>query len=303
VNDALRARIARDLTREVDPAVSAFAGHLAAQQGALAVLFYGSNLRTGELDGVLDYYVLTAGPAERGVWPLVSYHEWTFAGIQLRAKLATMTLVRFGQAASGELLDTTIWARFVQPSALVWCKDSAARDAIVAALCDASKVAARLAVALGPTRGSEPAYWNAVFEATYRAEFRIEKSSRARSILDLNPAHFDGLLAPALQSAGVALAQENGQMRPLMPPAERRAVRRWWARRRRAGKPLNLLRLVRAASTFDGAARYAAWKIERHSGHAVELTPWRERHPVLAAPGVLFALWRARRRRAGQEPM
>ena len=38
----------------------------------LAVLFYGSNLRTGLIEGVLDFYVLTAGPPERGMWPTVS---------------------------------------------------------------------------------------------------------------------------------------------------------------------------------------------------------------------------------------
>ena len=61
-----------------------------------------------------------------------------------------------------------------------------------------------------------------------------------------------------------------------------------------AGKPLNLLRLAKASTTFDGAATYAAWKIERHTGVAIEVTPWRERHPLLAAPGVLWRVWRAR---------
>jgi hypothetical protein len=61
------------------------------------------------------------------------------------------------------------------------------------------------------------------------------------------------------------------------------------------GKAYNLVRLVRASTTFDGAARYAAWKIERHTGVAVALTPWRERHPLLAAPGVLWRVWKGRR--------
>ena len=61
------------------------------------------------------------------------------------------------------------------------------------------------------------------------------------------------------------------------------------------GKLLNIARLVRAAGTFEGAARYAAWKVERHTGVTVELTPWRERHPVLAAPGVLWRVWRERK--------
>ena len=54
------------------------------------------------------------------------------------------------------------------------------------------------------------------------------------------------------------------------------------------------VRLVKAAFTFDGAARYAAWKIERHTGVPIMLTPWRERHPILAAPGVLWRVWRER---------
>jgi hypothetical protein len=81
-----------------------------------------------------------------------------------------------------------------------------------------------------------------------------------------------------------------------MKSSERHALRRAWARRARLGKPYNLVRLLRASTTFDGAAKYAAWKIERHTGVPVGLTPWRERHPVLAAPGVLWRVWRARRR-------
>jgi hypothetical protein len=160
---------------------------------------------------------------------------------------------------------------------------------------EASATAARLAAALGPEQGTETDYWAALFEATYGAEFRMETTTRARSIIELNAGHFTGLLPLALESAGIAHATDADGLRPALKPDERRTVRAWWRRRRRAGKPLNLLRLVRAASTFDGAARYAAWKIERHTGVAVTITPWRERHPVLAAPGVLMSIWRARR--------
>ncbi len=291
----LRARIAQGIAREVDPAVSAFAGRLAAESGALAALFYGSNLRTGELEGVLDYYLLMPGPPERGLWPRVSYHEWSRDDMHLRAKVATTTLARFAEAAAGELLDTTIWARFVQPSALVWCKDDVVRDTVVGSLGQASMVAARLAVASGPVRGTETEYWTALFEATYAAEFRMETSSRARSIIELNKTHFDGLLPLALDAAGIGHTMQGNCIAPAMTLHARRTTRRWWRTRRIAGKPLNLLRLVRAASTFEGAARYAAWKIERHTGVAIAITPWRERHPVLAAPGVMLSVWRARR--------
>lgn len=293
---ALLGRIVQGLDRAIDPAVRAFGQRLAQQQGATAVLFYGSNLRTGLLEGVLDYYLLLPGPPERGAWPRVSYHEWSSEGRDLRAKVATMTLSRFAEAAGGNLLDTTIWARFVQPCALVWCSDDHTRDAVVAALGHAARVAGRLAVASGPASATEADYWTALFEATYAAEFRMEAVSRARSIIELNKAHFDGLLPLALDAAGIGFQVQGNRITPAISPEARRDTLRWWARRRLAGKPLNLLRLVRAASTFEGAARYAAWKIERHTGVPVAITPWRERHPVLAAPGVLWSVWRARRK-------
>ena len=65
-------RIQTSLNAPVDPAVRAFAAHLGEAAGALAVLFYGSNLRTGSLEGVLDFYVLLPGAIETGIWPRVS---------------------------------------------------------------------------------------------------------------------------------------------------------------------------------------------------------------------------------------
>ncbi|WP_156495472.1 hypothetical protein [Croceicoccus estronivorus] len=278
--------------------VRVFAERLAQESGALAVLFYGSNLRTGELEGVLDFYVLLPGPRESGIWPRVSYREWEHEGRTLRAKIATMTMATFHAAASGSLLDTTIWARFVQPSALAWVRDDAARAQVLNAVCAAIVTAARLAVALGPESGLPQDFWRALFRATYRAEFRVEKPGREDTILAANPTHFDGLLSLALDAAPVAYGQDGGRLVPRMAQPERRRIRRWWRRRQRMGKPYNLMRLARATATFDGAARYAAWKVERHTGVKVAVTPWREKHPILAAPGVLWRVWRERDRRA-----
>nr|WP_199800071.1 hypothetical protein [Aurantiacibacter arachoides] len=291
------------LARPVDPAVTAFADRLAREAGALAVLFYGSNLRTGLREGVLDFYVLLPGAPERGLWPTVSYREWMHRGDgtseMLRAKIATMTLAKFTEAAAGETLDTTIWARFVQPSALVWSRDATARTQVAEAVAAACRTAARLAVAVGPAHGTEADYWRALFRATYRAELRVERPGREESILALNAAHFEGLLPLALESADIPFSQADGVIRPSLPRGRRDAILRWWTRRRRLGKPLNLARLLRATRTFDGAGRYAAWKVERHTGIRIEMTPWRERHPMLAAllvgPGVLNQVWRAKR--------
>lgn len=296
MSDALAARVESALARRADPAVADIAAQLGGEAGARAVLFYGSNLRTGSLDGVLDFYVLLPGPPEKGLWPRVSYREWDHGGQVLRAKVATMSLARFREAARGETIDTTIWARFVQPSALVWSAGKGASEEVAEALADAAMTAAQLAVVVGPPSGSETDYWRALFRATYRAELRVEKSGREDSIIAANAEHFDGLLPAALAAQGIVFGFAAGKLVPRLMRDEGRAIRRWWRLRRRLGKPLNIARLVRARGTFEGAARYAAWKIHRHTGVEVEITPWRERHPALAAPGVLWRVWRARRR-------
>lgn len=297
MSSPLAARFGAALNSAFDPAVAEFARELGEAAGARAVLFYGSNLRTGSLEGVLDFYLLLPGARESGIWPRVSYRERAHEDFVLRAKIASMTLATFAQAARGESFDTTIWTRFVQPSALAWAGDGDVAAEVVAALASATCTAARLAVAVGPDKGREEDYWRALFRATYRAELRFERPGREEAILAANSAHFDGLLQLALVEAGIPFEQDRSEITPRLDRRERDQIRRWWRRRRRLGKPINLARLARATATFEGAARYAAWKVERHSGIPVELSPWRERHPLLAAPGMAWRFWRERRRR------
>ncbi|XUU61476.1 hypothetical protein ACRAQ6_04180 [Erythrobacter sp. HA6-11] len=295
---ALETRIAERLAAPIDRQVADFGRALADEAGAIAVLFYGSNLRTGSLEGVLDFYLLLPGKQQERIWPRVSYHEREGeGGITLRAKVATMSLERFHEAASGERLDTTIWARFVQPSGLVWAADENAKLRVIAAISAAAQTAARLAAALGPEKGRAEDYWRALFRATYSAEFRVEKAGRENDILSVNEAHFDGLLPLAWDAAGITFVRDGATLAPEMSRDNREMVLRWWQKRRRMGKTLNITRLIKASTTFEGAGRYAAWKVERHTGIPVKVTPFREKHPILAAPGVLFKIWREKRKR------
>lgn len=298
MSSTLDQRIAASLAHELRPEVSAYAAMLGDEAGAAAVLFYGSNLRTGSLEGVLDFYVLLPGRQAERIWPRVSYREWEFGGEVLRAKIATMSLEKFASAAHGDSRDTTIWTRFVQPSALAWARDEAVRAQILAALGDAAKTASRFAVALGPQSGVAEDYWRALFQATYRAEFRVEKPGREDSILSVNADHFDGLLPQAWDAQGVAFERNGEVLAPQITTAQRETILQTWKVRERLGRPLNILRLMKATTTFDGAARYGAWKLQRHTGIELEVTPFREKHPLLAMPGAAWELWRARRRAA-----
>ena len=296
MTDALAARLGAAPERAVDPAVVQFARELGEEAGACAVLFYGSNLRTGSLEGVLDFYVLQPGDPERGLWPRVSYRERPHGDAVLRAKVATMTLATFARAARGEARDTTIWARFVQPSALAWARDEASAAEVSTALAEAARTAGRLAVAVGPDKGHEEDFWRALFRATYRAEFRVEPAGREDSILAANRKHFDGLLPLALVADGIPFAQDGHTIEPKLSSGRRKEILRWWRGRRRLGKALNLVRLAKAMTTFEGGMRYAAWKVERHTGMPVKVTPLRERFPLIAAPSVMWLLWKSRGR-------
>lgn len=293
--DPLHRAVAEALARPVPPAVARIAARLAGPD-TRAILFYGSILRTGDLDGVLDYYVLTDAHRPPAIWPEVGYREFTDPAGTLRAKIATMPLATFARAARGRTRDTTIWARFVQPAAIAWGADEAARDDVAAAVADAVTTATRFAAALGPERGAPLDFWRALFRATYAAEFRVEAGGRGDQIVDHDPLRYAALLPLGWDRAGIAWQDGDGALAPVLPAGERGRILRDWARARRWGKPLNIVRLVKAAFTFDGAARYAAWKIERHTGVPVPLTPWAERHPILAAPGVLWRLRREQRR-------
>ena len=132
---ALCALVAEELALPVPDAIAAMGRVVAARLGGVAVLFYGSVLRTGDLDGLLDFYVLTERAAHTGVrarlWPEISFEEAAVGGRTLRAKVATMPLATFAAAADDRMTDTTVWTRFVQPSALVFARDEPARAAAV----------------------------------------------------------------------------------------------------------------------------------------------------------------------------
>jgi hypothetical protein len=292
VSGSLASRIEAELATPAPEAVVALAEALADPRRDAAILYYGSTLRTGDLTGVLDFYRLTSGPHRRGLrglvervlWPEVSYHEVPVGARVLRAKVATLPLDRFRCAAEGRTLDTSIWARFVQPAQRVWSADPASARATAEACAAAVVTAARYAAALGPQEGTPAEFWLALFRHTYAAEFRMETTDRADTVLASAGDRYAELLPLAWREGRVGFESQAGKLRP-----SRRGLP-GWTLPHLAGKPLNVARILKAAFTFEGAARYAAYKIERHTGIEIPVTPFRERHPFLAAPGAWFEL-------------
>lgn len=286
-----------ELATSPPPEVTRLATALTVPGQDAAWLYYGSTLRTGDLSGILDFYRLTHVPIRQGLrglleavlWPEVSYHEVDLDGVIYRAKVATLSLARFRRAAAGRTLDTTIWARFVQPAQRVWSADLASASAATEACVAAVVTAARYAAALGPWKGTPSDYWTALFRHTYAAEFRVENTGRADTVIASAVDRYTAILPLAWQEGGVAFNASDSVFRP-----DRRGLP-GWRLVNLAGKPLNIARLAKAAFTFEGAARYAAWKVQRHTGIEIPVSPFAERYPLLAAPG---AWWYLRRRQA-----
>lgn len=293
----LVALIKAEMATAAPDSVVALAKVLSDPERDAAILYYGSTLRTHDLTGILDFYRLTKVPHRRGLrgaiervlWPEVSYHEVRVDDAVLRAKVATLPLAQFHRAAQGQTLDTTIWARFVQPCQLVWCADVVAGRQAVQACTAAVVTASRFAARLGPVSGPAEAYWMSLFQKTYAAEFRVESTDRAGSLLETARSRYTALLTMAWHAGGVSYEDDRGILRPIKQGLPS------WRLPSLAGKPLNIARLTKAAFTFEGAARYAAWKVQRHTGIEIPVTPFAERYPLLAAPG---AWWRLRRRQA-----
>jgi hypothetical protein len=310
VNDdalaAIHALIEREWARPVAAPVARLAAELAARagNGAAGVLFYGSALRDAALDGVLDFYVLVdraadwpgspaAALANRVLPPRVGYVEASIDGRTLRAKYAVMTQAQFARAMAPERIDTTLWARFSQPCACVLARSPDDRAAMRAAVAQATVTAAHWAAVLGPERGDALAFWRALFARTYAAELRVERTSRGADLVASDAARYTELLPAAWRAGGVAFESAGGVFAPGLDAAARRAGLRRWELRQRLGRPLNLLRLLKAATTFDNAIDYVAWKVERHSGYRIEPSSFQRRHPLLAAP-LLYARLRRR---------
>ncbi len=295
--DPVRELVAREAGLPVPAAFRAI-GEVARARFApasRAVLLYGSCLRDGEdRDRLVDLYVLlddaTSG-AERpllhtlgALLPPNVYHlAAPFEDRTVRAKVAVVGLARLERLVGPRTLEPYFWARLAQPVRLLWAADPAVEARVHALLARSVRT---LVAAVRPLLGTAPhplGLFERAFHETYRCELRAERPGRAALIVTADAARYERLARLCLAGA------------PLPGPEEQARALRLWARRRRLGKLRSVLRLAKAAFTFEGGADYLAWKIERHSGERIVLRPWQRRHPILAG---LLLLPRLRRRGA-----
>lgn len=290
--------VAEEAKVPIPPGMSAIAEAARARhgQGIAAVLGYGSCLREGDDRGkVVDLYLLPdhyrsvyPNPLMRAanaiLPPNVFYLETPFEDRVVRCKYAIVSLGQLERLVRPQTFHPYFWARFAQPTAIVWARDEQTEQRVVTALARSVSTVIREAAPFLPADVPSRDFWIRAFSETYRTELRAERPGRSIHLYETHAARYDRILD--------AWREANG---PEALIADRRSDRDnegRWRRRRYLGKVLSVLRLMKSAFTFHDGPAYLMWKIEQHSGVKMTLTPWQRRHPILASPTLFWRLYR-----------
>lgn len=259
-----------------------------------AIILYGSCLHTCDLnEGIADLYVIVDQYRNAytkrylsylNAWlaPNVFYIEVPHQGKTLRAKYAVISTADFEQGAQ-YWFHSYIWARFAQPSRLLYARDTSSQQRIHQAMAHSVITFFRSGIpALGACAVDTEELWTRCLMLTYAAELRPENETRARHLAQRNLDNFKKLtLCACPVLTDIVTAQPGDQFQCLANSSLQQKTLWRWRLRRWQGRVLSILRLSKATLTFQNSVDYAAWKIERHTGVRVDITPLLRRHPIL----------------------
>lgn len=311
--DSIRRRVRAELQEPVRPAVEWLAGEVAARHGSstLGVLFYGSCLRKETDEGVLDFWVIVddyrAAYSNRllaliNVFapPNVFFLERDFEGQILRTKYGVISRQAFEAATTLAAWHPYVWARFAQPARLLECRDPEARTFFERALSQAivtfvGRLACHLPNRAGLLRFSLPAFWQEAFRRTYDSERRPEAEESIRNLYQADEARYDEVGAAALHHLDAidhfeSLTEHPRSFAISMTPRRLSRLRLRWRLMRSYSRVLGLARLLKTAFTFGDWVPYVLWKIEKHTGRKIELTPRQRKHPLIFAWPIIIPL-------------
>jgi hypothetical protein len=294
--------VAEELAVPALPQVQAFARYIAGQypDAARGVLFYGSCLRSERLEGqMLDFYVIVSDydAAYSRKW-MATWNRrlppnvFPFQHEGLMAKVAILSLEDFHDLNRPSASAVSVWARFAQPSRLLWVADDHSRALICTAVSGAAPTLLNAALAFTEREVDVLDLWQTGFQMTYDAELRAERKDRPSSVIEFDPNRYVRLGLAALRHTPIANAYRGDKIH-ILPDPQGRIVqeRERWPALRRNGKLLTIARLAKAAFTYADGIDYLAWKINRHAGTKIEIKPWQRRWPLVAALFLVPKLW------------
>ncbi|TDO07745.1 MULTISPECIES: hypothetical protein [Halomonas] len=305
---ALLEQVARQCATAVSPALAPLRERVLARFGTsvCAVLFYGSCLRDAAPgEGVVDLYAVVDDyrtAYDRRVLRLTN--EWLppnvffleaedGAGGRLRAKCAVISLHDF-EVGCTRAFQSYLWGRFAQPCRLVHCRDEATRARLHRALAGAVIKLWQEALPCLPQRFTASEGWRRALELSYGVELRPEGASRPGVLVAGFEAEYRALTAGLAESLPALTAIDSDHFAHALDAATQQQAQRRWRRRQRQGHLWHILRLMKSVLTFENGVDYLAWKLERHSGRRIEVTPRLRRHPLIFGWPFLWRLLRER---------
>jgi hypothetical protein len=316
-DDRLAELISAELRQPVSPGAQHLADEVRRRCGGApvaSVVFYGSCLRKDSDEGVLDFYAIVDDyrPASRTralAWanaalpPNVYYLELDTPQGRLRAKYAVISFRDLERGVGTESLRSHLWARFCQPLRAAYVRDGAAREALVGAGVRSVLTALEWILPLLPDAGGLQRFrlaefWQRCFRESYAAEMRAEAPDTIRSLYLAAPERFDRAARAGLEELagrGRLAWRCDGESVDLTLAAGRRRRVRWlWPLRRRLAKLVTFAAQLKSTVTIGDWLPYALWKLERHTGRKIQLTPSQRRHPLLLGWPALWRLLRDR---------
>lgn len=291
---------------DVHPAIKALSACLKEKIGdaLCSVLFYGSCLRGGDpFDGLVDLYVIVDSyrTAYRRVvpsifnWllpPNVYYLEAALGDEKVRAKYAVVSRDDFKRGTSNRWFHSYLWARFAQPVGIVYFRDQKCREEIFLSLGQSVTTFIERTLPVIPIAFDDALLWREGLMRTYRAELRVEKKERTAGLIEADRPYYEAVTRIAMEGVRYPVSTTEKGYTSRIGWADRQLQRVFWGTRSIQGKFLSLMRLVKAAFTFDGGLDYIVWKLERHSGQRIEVPDYVRRAPLLFAWGLFWRLYR-----------
>jgi hypothetical protein len=293
-------RLSRRQAAADDPDVAKLVRVLQEKLGTqiVGIMLYGSYLR-GARDTLLDFYVVVDSSAEAlgsrigalAGWllpPNVYYLAVGEDSERVRAKYAVVTLAQLRRQVA-MAVHPYLWARFAQPCSFVYLRDRDAKRQLLRVCEQSVRTFVKRVAPMVQGLVTAEDFWSEGFSLTYRAELRAESVAKVSTLFQHHAAYYS-LLLKRLADGQHVVAEPDGRYRTVDVPTWPAAS--GWVVVFGLGKLLSVARLIKGAFTFQDPVDYILWKIERHSGIAVQANQRQRRYPLIFAWPLFWRLYR-----------
>ncbi len=264
-----------------------------------AIILYGSWLR-GKRDTLPDFYVVFTNydqlpslwqkVANQLLEPNVYQLILSKRGIKCSAKYATISLKHLEKKITTGF-HPYLWARFSQPSSVIYVKSDKARSTLNTLIKSSQKRMMEEALGMTPNSFTSRQLWEKALTLTYGVELRAESKEKIKLLVDHHQDYFESKVAERAETLGLSKIGNN-EWTYEYSNKERLKIKLQWKARRVLGIFLSIARLLKATSTFNQPLEYLLWKIERHTGIKENATALQLKHPLIFSWPLLWKIFR-----------